>query len=65
MEPECSLLCLQEPATGPYPELVNPVLSLKSYFFKIHFNIMLPSKGANTEADQTGPAWPFGTLTTG
>jgi hypothetical protein len=45
MEPEVSLLCLQEPFIGPYPESgqtspYGPILSL----FKIHFNINRPSQ---------------------
>jgi hypothetical protein len=38
MEPEGSLLCSQEPATGPRfePEETNP--HLPPYFPKIHFN---------------------------
>jgi hypothetical protein len=28
MEPEGSLLCLQEPATGPYPEPLSPYIAI-------------------------------------
>jgi hypothetical protein len=31
MEPEGSLLCSQEPATGPYPSQMNPVHALSSH----------------------------------
>lgn len=46
MEPEVSLPCLQKPATWPYPEQINPVHILPSYFFlKIQFisNLVLSS----------------------
>jgi hypothetical protein len=36
MEPKGSLLCSQEPSTGPYPEPDQSSLS------KIHFNIVHP-----------------------
>jgi hypothetical protein len=42
MEPEGSLLQLQEPATCPYPELLKPVHAT-SHLLNIHFNIILPS----------------------
>jgi hypothetical protein len=41
MEPEGILLCSQEPAIDPYPELdESSIHILMSYFFKIHFNII-------------------------
>jgi hypothetical protein len=43
MEPEASLPWSQEPATGPYPELDEAHYNLPSCFFKIHFNVILPS----------------------
>jgi hypothetical protein len=43
MESEYSLLCSQEPATGPYLEAVKYSSFLKYYFFKIHINIILRS----------------------
>jgi len=39
MEPEGSLTYSQEPATVPYPELLDPVHTLKPYLPKILFNI--------------------------
>jgi hypothetical protein len=40
MVPEGLLPCFQEPASGPYlvPDIVH---ALKSFFFKIHCNIIL------------------------
>jgi hypothetical protein len=43
MEPEGSLLCLQEPATGPYPEPDKSSPHLPPYSPKIHSNIIFPS----------------------
>jgi hypothetical protein len=43
MEAESSLSCTQDHATGLYPEPYNPVHILTPYFFKINFNIILPS----------------------
>jgi hypothetical protein len=42
METEGLLPCLQEPAIGPYRKM-NPVHTLTTYLFKIHFNSILPS----------------------
>ena len=41
MEPEGSLQHLQQPATCPYPELINSVRALTSHFLKIHFSVIL------------------------
>jgi hypothetical protein len=43
MEPEGSLLCSQEPATGYYPDPDETNPHPQPYFPKIHFNIILPS----------------------
>jgi hypothetical protein len=44
MEPEGSLLCPQELATGgPILSQMGPIHTLQPYFCKIHFNIILPS----------------------
>jgi hypothetical protein len=44
MEPECSLLSLQEPNAGPYSEQHKSGQHLSTLFlFKIHFYIILPS----------------------
>jgi hypothetical protein len=43
MEPNCSLMCSQGPATGRYLGLTNPVPILTPYCSKICFNIILPS----------------------
>jgi len=40
MEPEGSLLCSQEPATGPCLNQMTVVQILTSYFFEIHFKII-------------------------
>jgi len=40
MEPEESLTCLQNPATGPYPEPVKSNSHLHSHFSKNNFNII-------------------------
>jgi hypothetical protein len=40
MEPEGSLSCSQEPATGSYPGHMNSVYTLTPYFLKIHFSII-------------------------
>jgi len=39
MGSEGSLLCSQEPVTGPYPELEESSPHLPTLFHKIHFNI--------------------------
>jgi len=41
MEHKGSSPCLQEPTTGPYPELDEPVHNFTPYFPKIHSNILL------------------------
>jgi hypothetical protein len=43
MEPEGALPCLQQPATGPHPELDESSPHLTVPFVKIHFNIIHPS----------------------
>jgi hypothetical protein len=42
MEPEVSLPCSQEPATGSCPEPLSLVQACTVYSFKIHFNIISP-----------------------
>jgi hypothetical protein len=42
MEPEGSLLCSQEPASGSYPEPDESIPHAYTHFLKIYFNI-LPS----------------------
>ena len=42
MEPESALPCLQQPLTFSIISQINPVHNLPQYFFKIHFNIILP-----------------------
>jgi hypothetical protein len=43
MEPEGLLMHSQEPATSPYPETDKQVRVFPHHFFKIDFNIILPS----------------------
>jgi hypothetical protein len=43
MEPEVSLPCSQQPATGPYLSQMNPVHNFPLYFPNNHSNIFLPS----------------------
>jgi hypothetical protein len=43
MKHEDSLLCSQEPTSGHYPEPDEPNPHPHTIFFKIHFNITLPS----------------------
>jgi hypothetical protein len=42
MEPESSLPCSQEPSTIPILNQINPIHTIPSYLFKIHFNIVHP-----------------------
>jgi hypothetical protein len=49
MEPKVSLLCSQEPTTGPYPELYASSPHLPKQFSKIHSNIILPSTPLSSE----------------
>jgi hypothetical protein len=37
------------PTTGPCPEPVNSLRKLMSYFFRIHFNIILPSTSRSSK----------------
>jgi hypothetical protein len=41
VEPESLFPPSHRPATGHYPEQINPAGNLLFYFFKIHFNIIL------------------------
>jgi hypothetical protein len=50
MDPESSLPFSQEPATLPYSESLESFYTLTHCFFKIYFNIILPSK-------PTSPKW--------
>jgi hypothetical protein len=50
MEPEGSLLCSQQPATGPYLSQMNAVHTFPPYFPEIHSNIIFPS--TLTSSDQ-------------
>jgi hypothetical protein len=43
MEPESSLPLSQEPAICPYPEQAQSSPCPLFHFYKIHFNIILPS----------------------
>jgi hypothetical protein len=51
MEPEGSLPCLEEPVTGPYPELgeCNPHPPTLPYILMFNFNIILPSTSTSSE----------------
>jgi hypothetical protein len=42
MEPEGSVPCSQEPATGPILSQMNPVRSFPPYFSKIRSNAISP-----------------------
>ena len=42
MDPGGSILDSQEHSSNPYPDL-KPVPRIGAYFFKIHFNVALPS----------------------
>jgi len=44
MKPQGSSLCSQQLATSPYPESMNSVHALRSYCFKVHFNIIFIHK---------------------
>ena len=44
MEPKSLLPHSQKPATSPYPDPDQSSPWPQSYFLKIHFNIILPSK---------------------
>jgi hypothetical protein len=43
MEPESSLPCSQQPATGSIPSQMKKVHLLLLYSSKVYFNIILPS----------------------
>jgi hypothetical protein len=49
MEPEASLACPQELATGPYPEVVVSSQQCSPYFSKILSNIVPPSRHMSSE----------------
>jgi hypothetical protein len=49
METEGSLLCSQEPTTGPYPEPENPVSILPPHFPNIESDFILPSTPRSSE----------------
>jgi hypothetical protein len=61
MEPEGSLLCSEEPATGIYPEPDESSPCLPSYFSEIHFNIIshlcldLPSGHSSSDSSIKTP----------
>jgi hypothetical protein len=42
MKPECSLPCKLKHTNSPCRKQMNPVCSLPSYLFQIHFNIIVP-----------------------
>jgi hypothetical protein len=56
MEPEVSLLCLQNPVTEVSPEPIIPVHIITTYFSKTHFGIILPHR-----ADSQVVSWDFPT----
>jgi hypothetical protein len=49
MEPESSLPCTQQPATGQYPEPDESNLHPRYHLPNIHFNIILPSMPTSSE----------------
>jgi hypothetical protein len=57
MEPGVLLPCSQELATGPVLSHigVNPVHTLKSYSFKIHFNIIRHRRPVKLELYSSSP----------
>lgn len=43
MEPNCSLPCSQQHVMGPHASQTDPVCSVTTCFFRIHFSITFPS----------------------